>query len=202
MNTYDLQQLKMAWIAAKEAGDTQAQVTLLRDHPAAQAELSNFIAAYQATDVAEFDAMSSLPPALLPMLQRARQLALERVFSTQSQPATLQELRTQRGLSMVAAAKGLRLGVDVWKKVESGAIELVSLSEHQLERFAHFFQVNAAQFGDILNNSQPAITMNRRQTSAAARSEQQSPRKQSFAEAIQHSTMSKDEKRSWLEDKH
>jgi hypothetical protein len=200
MNTYDLQQLKMAWIAAKEAGDTQAQVTLLRDHPAAQAELSNFIAAYHATDVAELDAMSSLQPALLPMLQRARQTALERVFTPQPQLTTLQELRTQRNMTMVAAAKGLRLGVDVWKKVESGAIELVSLSEHQLERFAHFFQVNAAQFSDMLNNSQPAVTMNRRQTSGAARSEQQSPRKQSFAEAIQHSTMSKDEKRSWLED--
>ena len=200
MNTYDLQQLKMAWIAAKEAKDIQAQVTLLRDHPAAQAELSNFIAAYHATDVAELDAMSSLQPDLVPMLQRARQVALQRVFTTQPQPTTLQELRTQRGLTMVAAAKGLRLGVDVWKKVESGAIELVSLSEHQLERFAHFFQVNTAQFSDMFNNSQPAITMNRRQTSAAARSQQQSPRKQSFAEAIQHSTMSKDEKRSWLED--
>ncbi len=200
MNTYDLQQLKMAWIAAKEAGDTQAQVLLLRDHPDAQAELSNFIAAYHATDVAELDAMSSLQPAQLSMLQRASQIALERVFSTQSQPRTLQELRTQHGLTMVAAAKGLRLGVDVWKKVESGAIELVSLSERQLERFAHFFQVNTAQFSDMLNNSQAAITMNRRQTSGAARNEQQSPRKQSFAEAIQHSTMSKDEKRSWLED--
>jgi len=200
MNTYDLQQLKMAWIAAKEAGDTQAQVILLRDHPDAQAELSNFIAAYHATDVAELDAMPSLQPALLPMLQRASQVALERVFTTQPQPETLQELRTQRGLTMVAAAKGLRLGVDVWKKVESGAIELVSLSERQLERFAHFFQVNAVQFSDMLNNSQPAITMNRRQTSGAARNEQQSPRKQSFAEAIQHSAMSKDEKRSWLEE--
>ena len=200
MNTYDLQQLKMAWIAAKEAKDIQAQVTLLRDHPAAQAELSNFIAAYHATDVAELDAMSSLQPDLVPMLQRARQVALQRVFTTQPQPTTLQELRTQRGLTMLAAAKGLRLGVDVWKKVESGAIELVSLSEHQLERFAHFFQVNTAQFSDMFNNSQPAITMNRRQTSAAARSQQQSPRKQSFAEAIQHSTMSKDEKRSWIED--
>ncbi len=200
MNTTDLQQWKMAWITAKEAGDTQAQVTLLREHPDALAELSTFIAAYHATDVAEMDVTSPLQAALLPMLQRARQVALERVFSTQPQLTTLQELRTQRGLTMVAAAKGLRLGVDVWKKIESGAIELLSLSEHQLERFAQFFQVNATQFGDMLNNSQPAITMNRRQTSDAARSEQQSPRKQSFAEAIQHSTMSKNEKRSWLED--
>jgi len=51
----------------------------------------------------------------------------------------------------------------------------------------------------MLNNSQPALTLNRRQTGNAARSEQQSPQKQTFAEAIEKSTMSKEEKRSWLE---
>lgn len=204
MNTYELQQLKMAWIAAKEAGDTQAQVTLLRDHPDAQAALSDFIAAYRATDIADgtgLETMQAIQPTLLPLVQRARQAALQRVFNTQPQEeaATLQQLRTQRGLTMVATAKGLRLGVDVWKKVESGTIELVSLSEKQLERFAHFFSVNAEQFRTLLSNSQPTIALNRRQTSTAARNEQQSPRKQSFAEAIQNSTMSKEEKRSWLE---
>ncbi len=200
MNIYELQQLKMAWIAAKEAGDTQTQVTLLRDHPEAQAALIDFIAAYRATDMADVATLETMQPALLPLVQRAQQTALERVFTAQLQAATLQELRTQRGLTMVAAAKGLQLGVDVWKKVESGAIELVSLSEKQLERFARFFQVNVEQFGTLLSNSSPTIALNRRQTSAAARSEQQSPRKQSFAEAIQNSTMSKVEKRSWLEE--
>lgn len=199
MNTQELQQLKMAWIAAKEAGDTQTQVTLLRDHPDAQTELIEFIAAYHATDVtgSELDVPQS---SLLPLVQRASRTALERVFSPQLQPATLQELRTQRGLSLIAAAKGLRLGTDVWKKVESGAIELVSLSEKQLARFAQFFQVNIEQFSNMLNNSQPTIALNRRQTSNAARNQQQSPRKQSLTEAIQHSTMSKEEKRLWLEE--
>ena len=36
MNTSELQQLKMAWLAAEEAGDKQAQVALLRDHPDVQ----------------------------------------------------------------------------------------------------------------------------------------------------------------------
>jgi len=203
MNTYELQQLKMTWIAAKEAGDIQAQVTLLRDHPDAQATLSDFIAAYRATDIttgAGLETMQSIQPSLLPLVQRAQQTALQRVFTTQPQAATLQQLRTQRGFTMVATAKGLQLGVDVWKKVESGAIELLSLSEKQLERFAHFFSVNAEQFRTLLSNSQPTIALNRRQTSTAARHEQQSPRKQSFAEAIQTSTMSKEEKRSWLEE--
>ena len=202
MNTQELQQLKMAWIAAKEAGDAQTQVTLLRDHPDAQAELIEFIAAYHAIDVA--GAGDDVPQAsLLALTQRASRTALERVFTPQlqsAQPATLQELRTQRGLSLVAAAKGLRLGIDVWKKVESGAIELVSLSEKQLARFAQFFQVNVEQFSTMLNNSQPTIALNRRQTSNAARQQQQGPRKQSFAEAIKHSTMAKEEKRLWLEE--
>ena len=199
MNTHELQQLKMAWIAAKEAGDTKTQVTLLRDHPDAQAELIEFIAAYHATNTTG-SVVDVQQASLLTLTQRASRTALERVFTPQLQPSTLQELRTQRGLSLVAAAKGLRLGIDVWKKVESGAIELVSLSEKQLARFAQFFQVNVEQFSNMLNNSQPTIALNRRQTSNAARSQQQSLRKQSLAEAIKHSTMSKEEKRLWLEE--
>jgi len=50
MSTSELQSLKMAWLAAKEAGDTQAQLRLLRDHPSKQAELITFIAAHAATE--------------------------------------------------------------------------------------------------------------------------------------------------------
>lgn len=196
MNTTELQHLKMAWMAAKESGDTQTQVTLLRDHPEAQAALIDFIAAYHITSGEEAAAQET---ALLPLTQRASQSALERVFDRQTVATSLQELRTHHGLSMVNAARGLRLSVDVWKKFESGAIELLSLSESQLARLASFFQVTVNQFGAILNNSQPAISMNRRQTSSAARSKQQSPKKQSFAEAIEKSAMTREEKRYWLE---
>lgn len=196
MNTSELQQLKMAWIAAKETGDIETQVTLLRDHPEAQVALIDFIAAYHATTLDETVATEN---SLLPLTQRASQVALERVFDRQAVAASLQQLRAQRGFTMVSAARGLRLSVDVWKKFESGAIELVSLSESQLARLAHFFQVTGEQFGSILNNSQPAMTLNRRQSGSAARSEQQSPKKQSFAEAIEKSTMTKEERRYWLE---
>lgn len=196
MNTSELQQLKMAWIAAKEAGDTNTQVNLLREHPEAQAALIEFIAAYAATAVAGADTEHT---SLLPLTQRASQAALERVFDKQVVAANLQELRTQHGFTMVSAARGLRLSVDVWKKFEAGAIELISLSERQTERLAHFFHVTVEQFGTMLNNSQPALTLNRRQTGNAARSEQQSPSKQTFAEAIEKSSMSKEEKRFWLE---
>ncbi len=196
MNTYELQQLKMAWIAAKEAGDTHAQALILHDHPEAQAALADFIAAYAFTNLNDADTSEQT---LLPLTQRAMQTALTRIFEKQATATTLQELRTQQGLSMVNAARGLRLSVDVWKKFESGAIELVSLSEKQLARLASFFQLSSEQFGHLLNNSQPAFTLNRRQTGQAARQEQQSPKKQTFAEAITKSTMTKEEKHFWLD---
>lgn len=198
MNTREreIQQLKMAWLAAKETGDTQVQIALLRDHPSEQAELIDFIAAYQATDAPGPDALHT---PLSPMTQRASQAALERIFGGSPVAANLRELRMQRGLSMANAARGLRLGIDVWKKFEDGAIELVSLGERQLERLAAFFRVSTEQFGAMLNNSQPTVALNRRQTGSAARSEQQSPKKQSFTEAIKKSMMSKEEKRLWLE---
>src|SRR5690242_12731678 len=132
MNNKELQQLKMAWLAAEDVGDKQAQFVLLQDHPDAQEALIDFIAAYRATRVTGPDARNT---ALLPLTQRATQTALQRVFGNAVEQGTaaaisaanLRELRTQRGLSMVQAAKGLRLGVDVWKKFEDGAIELLSL---------------------------------------------------------------------------
>ena len=196
MNIDELQQLKMAWIAAKEAGDTHAQALLLRDHAEAQAALADFIAGYAATNLNNTDTPEQT---LLPLTRRAMQTALTRVFENQMTATTLQELRTQRGLSMVNTARGLRLSVDIWKKFESGAIELVSLSEKQLARLADFFQLSSEQFGHLLNNSQPAFTLNRRQTGQAARHEQQSPKKQTFAEAIAKSTMTKEEKHFWLD---
>lgn len=199
MNNLELQQLKMAWIAARESGNTQAQIQLLHDHPEAQEALSDFIVAYAATSRADTQEAAATT-ALLPLTQRAMQTALGRVFDNQLAAPNLTELRTRRGLSLLSTARGLRLGADVWKKFEQGAIELVSLSERQLERLATFFDVSAEQFGLILNNSQPQMTINRRQNAGAARSEQQSPKKQSFAEALAKSSMSREEKKMWLEE--
>lgn len=200
MNTYGLQELKMAWLAAKEAGDTQAQLAILREHPDAQEALIDFIAAYHITELASSDIEEE---SVLPLTQRAFSRALGQVFGGEERQvaaANLRELRTMRGLSIVNAAKGLRLGIDVWKKFEDGAIELISLSESQLKRLAHFFSISTEQFGSLLNNSQPLATLNRRQTVQAARSNQQSPKKQSFAQAIKKSDMTKEEKKAWLEE--
>ena len=197
MSTSELQRLKMAWIAAKEAGDVAAQQRLLRDHPSQQEALIDFIAGYYATTEIELEENASL----LPLTQRACQSALTRVFSPQAALsfANVAELRKQRSLSKVEAARGLRMGVDVWNKFESGAIELVSLSNRQLERLAQFFQVSVDQFSQLLTGSQPSISINRRQTQQGAASEQQGPGKQTFEEAIARSTMAKEDKQFWLD---
>lgn len=196
MNRPELQQLKMAWLAAREAGDTQTQMKLLRDHPADQAALIDFIAAYHASggDVWEVPTTT-----LLPITQSALATALDRVFESELALANLAELRKHRGLSRVAVAKGLRLSLDVWSKFEGGAIELASLSQRHLERLAFFFQVSVDQFSGLLTNSQPALSMNRRATQDAARSDQQGPQQQTLSEAIKRSTMSKEDQRFWLE---
>jgi transcriptional regulator with XRE-family HTH domain len=203
MNTQKLQELKMAWLAAKEAGDTQAQYALLRDHPDAQDALIDFIAAYHATGGTE--QTGSTHQMILPVTQRAFQIALGHIFAKSAAPtpvtvANLRDLRAARGLSLVNAAKGLRLGIDVWKKFEDGAIELMSLSERQLERLARFFQVSSEQFGSLLNNSQPQAVLNRRQKSQTPADYQHGAKKQSFAEAIKKSTMPREEKQEWLEE--
>ncbi len=195
MHNDELQQLKMAWLAAEEAGDKEQQIALLRDYPAMQDSLIDFIAAYRAVEPSEDNVQQD---AILMVTQRAFAISLERVFKPSTVEGGLRQLREQKGLSLVEAARGLKLGIDVWKKFEDGVIELVSLSERQLERLAAFFHVGVEQFGMMLNNSQPVLTLDRRQTTQGARSPFNKQQKQSFAEAVKKSSMSKEEKRDWL----
>src|SRR5215831_13354434 len=166
MNNDELQQLKMAWLAAEEAGDRESQLALLRDHPDAQEPLIDFIAAYH---IVEPGGENAQQVEILPLTQRAFATTLERVFNPSMAQDGLRQLREQTGLSLVETARGLRLGIDVWKKFEDGVIELVSLSERQLERLASFFHVGVEQFSTMLNNSQPILTLDRRQNAQAAR---------------------------------
>ena len=195
MNNDELQQLKMAWLAAEEAGDKERQLALLREYPDAQEPLIDFIAAYHITEPGEENVQQV---EILPLTQRAMATTLERVFSPSMAQSGLRQLREQTGLSLVETARGLRLGIDVWKKFEDGVIELVSLSERQLERLANFFHVGVEQFGTMLTSSQPIPTLDRRQTAQGARSTFNKQKKQSFAEAVKKSAMSKEEKKDWL----
>ncbi|HEX4206006.1 MAG TPA: helix-turn-helix transcriptional regulator [Ktedonobacteraceae bacterium] len=195
MNTPEMQQLKMAWLAAKADGNTGEQMRLLHEYPGEREELIDFIAAYHASGGAS--AIKQDIP-VIAMTQRARQRALDRVFGEAAAVATLTELRKQRKMTKVAAAQGLRLSVDVWNKFEAGAIELTSLTQRQLERLANFFQVSIDQFGNLLQQSQPEIALNRRQTRQGAQSEQQGLQKQSFEQAVARSSMPPAEQAYWL----
>ena len=195
MNNDELQQLKMTWLAAEDAGDKERQIALLRDHPNAQESLIDFIAAYHITEPAD-EYVQQVE--ILPLTQRALASTLERVFSHSKAQGGLRQMREQMGLSLVETASGLRLGIDVWKKFEDGVIEFVSLSERQLQRLTNFFHVGAEQFGTMLNNSQPVPTLDRRQTARAARDTLGQQKKQSFAEAVKKSSMSREEKKDWL----
>jgi transcriptional regulator with XRE-family HTH domain len=196
MNAPELQRLKMAWLAAREADDRQAQIQLLQEHPDEQEALIDFIAAYHATG-GEQEVELGQP--LLALTQSASQRAFECVFASELAVATLGELRKARRLSKADVAKGLRLGLDVWNKFESGAIEFMSLSQGQVGKLAHFFQVSNEQFQNLLGSSQPGVTVHFRQTREAARSGQQGPKKQSFQDAIVRSGMSESDKEFWSE---
>jgi len=188
MNTPEIQQLKMAWLAAKEAGNTEEQLHLLRAYPSQQTDLINFIAAYHATNGQDEEQP-------LALTQRAIQTALEHVFAApQTVPATLIELRAQRNLTKAAVAQALRLSIDVWQLFEDGTIELVSLSQQHVNRLAQFFQVSSEQFGAILSNSQPSLGVNLRQKGA-----QRPVQKKSLKQAVAHSTMSQEDKKFWNE---
>ena len=207
IHTSELQQHKMAWLAAEESGDTQAQITLIRNlsqHPYEQAALVDFIAAYYATSTYEDEP-------LLTLTQRANATALEHVMggsaispssaSVSSSMTTLSELRKARNLTKQTAARGLRLSTDVWEQFERGAIELASLSQRQLERLAEFFQINTEQFSSLLTGSSPTFVLNRRQTRKGVQAQEEAtsgPKKQSFKRILSRSAMSEEDKQFWL----
>lgn len=208
MTKEELQQLKMAWLAAREAGDTQQQLSIFKNHPDSQNELIDFIAAYHASggaqsvraDVAEMEEEQN--PALELLTQRALQRAMQQVFTPQMAVRTIAELRKASHLHKLAVAQGLRLSMGMWEKIERGTIQLNTLSQRQLERLAAFFQVSAEQFATLLGNSYPVDPVYRRQTREAARNmrHKATAPAESFADAIKHSDMSEEDKRFWLEE--
>ncbi len=210
MTKEELQQLKMAWLAARDAGDTQQQLSIFKHYPDHQGELIDFIAAYHASgamqgaqaDVAGATEIEEQSPALELLTQRALQRAMQQVFTPQMAVKTIAELRKATHQHKLAIAQGLRLSMGMWEKIERGTIQLSSLSQRQLERLADFFQISAEQFATLLGNSYPVDPVYRRQTREASRTMQHRTDKTSaenFADAIQHSDMPEEDKRFWLE---
>ncbi len=194
MSTYELQQLKLAWLAAQEAGDALSQQRLLLDHPQQRQELIDFIIAYYASGSETSDEQDEQNSAVIMMTQRATQAALTRVFFAQ----TVTELRKKRNLGKLETAQALRLAANVWQKLEDGKIRAASLSSGQLERLAQFFQVSTQQFIAALHNSNPVLATFRRQTIQGARAPEPQPNSEDFADAVQRSNMPDADKQFWL----
>src|SRR5260370_41528416 len=121
MNNDELQQLKVAWLAAEEAGDKERQLALLRDHPDAQESLIDFIAAYRITESREENAQQI---EILPLTQRAFASTLERVFSPSVARGGLRQLREQTGQSLGETGRGFKPRIDWWKKIGERGIEV------------------------------------------------------------------------------
>jgi transcriptional regulator with XRE-family HTH domain len=206
MTKEELQRLKIAWLAARDAGDVQQQLHILQDHPDYQNDLIDFIAAYHASGGAQADVAEMVEeqnPALELLAQRALRRAMQQVFPPSLTVKTLAELRKAANLRKTAVAGGLRLSMSVWDKLERGAIAASSLSQRQLERLAAFFQISAEQFATLLDNSQPLDPVYRRQTRMAARNMQHKSaqaRGENFADAINKSDMTEEDKRFWQEE--
>jgi transcriptional regulator with XRE-family HTH domain len=206
MTKEELQRLKIAWLAARDAGDAQQQLHILQDHPDYQNDLIDFIAAYHASGGAQADVAEIVEeqnPALELLTQRALRRAMQRVFSPSLTVKTLAELRKAANLRKTAVASGLRLSMSVWDKLERGAIAASSLSQRQLERLAAFFQISAEQFATLLDNSRPLDPVYRRQTRTAARNMQHKSAQaggENFADAINKSDMTEEDKRFWQEE--
>lgn len=206
MTKEELQRLKIAWLAARDAGDVQQQLHILQDHPDYQNDLIDFIAAYHASGGAQADVAEMVEeqnPALELLAQRALRRAMQQVFPPSLTVKTLAELRKAANLRKTAVASGLRLSMSVWDKLERGAIAASSLSQRQLERLAAFFQISAEQFATLLDNSQPLDPVYRRQTRMAARNmlhKSAQARGENFADAINKSDMTEEDKRFWQEE--
>lgn len=207
MTKEELQQLKMALLAARDAGDTQQQLSIFKNYPDHQGELIDFIAAYHASGAAQADVAGATEieepsPALELLTQRALQRAMQQVFTPQMAVKTIAELRKATHQHKPAIAQGLRLSMSMWEKIERGTIQLSSLSQRQLGRLADFFQISAEQFATLLSNSYSVDPVYRRQTREAARNMRHKTDRTSaenFADAVKHSDMSEEDKRFWLE---
>jgi transcriptional regulator with XRE-family HTH domain len=110
-------------------------------------------------------------------------------------PENLAQLRLQCGWSKVQAARSLRLGADVWQKLEHGLILPESLSSTQAERLAKGLGVSADLFLALLARSRPQpVILCQRRASVSAPLE---PMAQSFALALGRSAMPAADKRLW-----
>lgn len=104
----------------------------------------------------------------------------------------LSALRVERGWSKVEAAQSLRLGADVWDKLEQGVILAESLTGGQVARLAEALTVSRDLVLTLLKESRPQPHSICRRFGAIT-----GPPTQSFATALARSGMNAKDKRYW-----
>jgi hypothetical protein len=109
---------------------------------------------------------------------------------------TLAQLRRARELSKKTIASTLRLSVDVWHKLENGAILLETLSSDCLNTLAQGLQITREELLRLLTHKH-ASTQN--SMCYTTRRPVLLPEPQSFATAITRSSMSREDKQYWLQ---
>jgi transcriptional regulator with XRE-family HTH domain len=204
----ELTRLKRELVAARAVGEEGALARLLHAWPAYVAELTEFAAALAATASYEREEPTA---ATMALAERARARALAAVFpavaaapvpAAMTAPATvaagarmgatLAALRRARGLSLIAVARGLGLGVDVLQGIETGLIRAASIPESFARALGEALDVTAEQVRMTLA-TQPAVQPALRRQRATGETPVLD-----FAEAVRLSpTMSAEQKARW-----
>ena len=105
----------------------------------------------------------------------------------------LSQLRKTRGLSKREIAQTLRLGIDVWNKLEEGTVLSETLSHACLNTLANSLHVTIEEFSQRLGNSHPSLGNVCLQKGAGGRAS--TP--QSFDTALARSEMPAEDKQFW-----
>ncbi|HEY7350573.1 MAG TPA: helix-turn-helix transcriptional regulator [Ktedonobacterales bacterium] len=206
----ELQQAKMELAAAHEAGEAALLRQVALRYPAQLEKLSDFVAGLYATDLDEQEAALPMTVEMEALTLRARQRALDAVFSAATLPQTsavpvntLAQVRRASGLSLVELARRLALGADVVQKLEQGRIIAASVPQKLADRLAEALAVSKDQVWALLRSTpgaelQPAF-QRRRSVGKNSQPEGRSVQPQSFAEAVQHSpSMAAEQRARWL----
>ncbi|MEO7000727.1 MAG: helix-turn-helix transcriptional regulator [Ktedonobacterales bacterium] len=203
----DLMRAKMALVAAREQGATEALGAELVKHPADADELTTFAMALIAT--ASYDA-EPIPADVCEVAARARTQAFAVVFgepvaapvavaAPQGALAgmlSLKALRQARGLGMKTVAERLGLGADVLSALEAGRIAVASVPERLTNALGELLGASLDQLTGAMSLSvQPAL----RRSQVGAVKGDQAPAPLDFAEVVRQSpSMSAQQKAAWL----
>ncbi len=202
-----LRQAKLALVAARERGETDALARALRASPAQANALADFALALTATDSYGNEALT---PDVSEIAAAARARAFTAVFGAEAadvapalaasaQARSLKALRQARGVTLSAAARALGLGVDVLSALEAGRVRASSAPRQLTEALSGLLDATVDQISAALG-AQAAPALRRGALDAShTRESPESSAQLDFADAVLLSqSMTPEEKARWL----